>query len=509
MYQLTASNSLSKNSKPRSTRKEALRMDEETGLPYVDYAQHIDKDRTAWNKVLVNRDVKAVYQEHVGGAVDAYNAKQVSEGRYGRLKTVEGYMADIVKGENAGNSASRPRLWNDITTQLGNMDTNEAWVVDDNGRKVQPKLSVISNEVYREFVEQFEERYPNLVVTLAVVHNDESTPHLQLQYVPFCHKNKRGLRTQVKLCDALAEALDRVGVPYNRKKEDNIKQAFNADLDRMLESIMLSHGIQRIPGDSFEVDGKKTKGESMVEYRKRHRILRSEIGKLMKNAENPLDMVQGISIPFKGVYYSESEERGIIKDMLKESAVKDAMIKNLRDMVHSAEFGIKEQKKRTDYEFKQREIAIEEREKRLASAQADVALLKAKLQNDDEQRRYKRLADEAHAEKERLARQIADGKTVLQNARRDAAKMLNDAREEASSLVAEAQGNVKSLYVELESSSVVRKKKDDIKLKLLKERYPDVDDILDSLAGHAVLKGGRQSNKGKGLSHQVSVEGRE
>ena len=60
MYQLTASNSLSKNSKPRSTRKEALRMDEETGLPYVDYAQHIDKDRTAWNKVLVNRDVKAV-----------------------------------------------------------------------------------------------------------------------------------------------------------------------------------------------------------------------------------------------------------------------------------------------------------------------------------------------------------------------------------------------------------------------------------------------------------------
>ncbi len=491
MYQLTASNSLSKNDKPRSTRKEALRMDEETGLPYVDYAQHIDKDRTIWNKVLVNRNVQSVYQEHVGSAIDDYNAKQLSEGRHGRLKSVEGYMADIVKGESAGNSASRPRLWNDITTQMGNMDTNESWVVDDNGRKVQPKLSVISNEVYREFVEQFEERYPNLVVTLAVIHNDESTPHLQLQYVPFCHTNKRGLRTQVKLCDALAEALDRVGVPYNRKKEDNIKQAFNADLDRMLESIMLVHGIQRIPGDSFEVDGKKTKGESMVEYRKRHRILRSEIGKLMKNAENPLDMVQGISIPFKGVYYSESEVRGIIKDMLKESAVKDAMIKNLEAMVHSAGFGIKEQKKRTDYEFKQREIAIEEREKRLASEQADVALLKAKLQNADEQRRYKRLADEARTEKERLARQIADVKTVLQNARHDADKIRDDARSEASKLVAEARNEVDALYVEFGSSSVVRKKKDDIKLKLLKEQYPDIDDRLDAEAGHKILKRGR------------------
>ena len=199
----------------------------------------------------------------------------------------------------------------------------------------------------------------------------------------------------------------------------------------------------------------------MVEYRKRHRILRSEIGKLMKNAENPLDMVQGISIPFKGVYYSESEVRGIIKDMLKESAVKDAMIKNL------------------------------EREKRLASEQADVALLKAKLQNADEQRRYKRLADEARTEKERLARQIADVKTVLQNARHDADKIRDDARSEASKLVAEARNEVDALYVEFGSSSVVRKKKDDIKLKLLKEQYPDIDDRLDAEAGHKILKRGR------------------
>ena len=343
MYQLTGENSLSKNNKPRATRKEALRIDEETGKPYIDYSQHIDKERTSWNKVLVNRDVKTVYQEHVGEAVAAYNAKQLAEGRSDRLKTVEGYMAQIVQGESAGNSKSRPRLWNDITTQIGNMDSNEAWVIDKKGKKAQPFLAVISNEVYAEFVKQFEARYPNLVVTLAVVHNDESTPHLQLHYVPFCHKNKRGLSTQVKLCDALADALDRVGVPYGRKREDNVKQAFNADLDQMLESIMLSHGIQRIPGEKKEIGEEKRNHESMVEYRKRLRILRHDIANMMKENKNPLKELKGISVPFKGIYYSESEVRGVVKELQKQNAMLQETVKTLEAIEHKHSVGLKEQ----------------------------------------------------------------------------------------------------------------------------------------------------------------------
>ena len=60
-YKLTGSVSLSKNTQPRSTRVELLRVDEETGKPYRDYSKHIDVERTPWNRVLVNRDVREVY----------------------------------------------------------------------------------------------------------------------------------------------------------------------------------------------------------------------------------------------------------------------------------------------------------------------------------------------------------------------------------------------------------------------------------------------------------------
>ena len=72
-YKLTGSTALSKNSQPRSTRKELLRMDEETGKPYKDYAHHIDKERTPWNRVLVNRNVFDVYKEHIGPGINEYS----------------------------------------------------------------------------------------------------------------------------------------------------------------------------------------------------------------------------------------------------------------------------------------------------------------------------------------------------------------------------------------------------------------------------------------------------
>ena len=49
----------------------------------------------------------------------------------------------------------------------------------------------------------FQERNPNLRVFNAVMHLDEETPHLHIDYVPFSTGNKRGLETKVSLKGAL------------------------------------------------------------------------------------------------------------------------------------------------------------------------------------------------------------------------------------------------------------------------------------------------------------------
>ena len=50
----------------------------------------------------------------------------------------------------------------------------------------------------------FAERNPNLKVFNAIMHLDEETPHLHIDFVPYITGSKRGLDTRVSLKSALA-----------------------------------------------------------------------------------------------------------------------------------------------------------------------------------------------------------------------------------------------------------------------------------------------------------------
>ena len=468
-----------------------MRVDEETGKPYRDYAHHIDHERTPWNKTLVNRSVRDVYNEQFGAAIDEYNAGQIAKGHPERCKTVDGYMQEIIDGESAGNARKRPRLWNDLVLQCGAMQTNPAWDVKD-GKKIQPVLAQVTNEVYEEFKDEFEKRFPNLIITCAVIHNDESTPHLQLQYIPVCHVNKRGLKVQVKLTDALAESLDKLGVSYNRKQNDGVKHAFNRVLDDMLTDIMIRHGIERVPGE--EKEDRDLGGEPVAELRKRSRILREQIKKMINEGKDPLDAIKTKSIPLVGTYYSEKDVRGLVDTLRKENAVLryKAQIDEQIDKKYS--IMLQEQKKRQQLELDQERLAIDKQKRDAEDALHDVLILKEKLKDADAQRKYNLLAEEVQEKKKALMKRIADSDEVLRSAKRDAVNIRNEARKDADRMVSDAKSVVNGLYTEYEQSKAGRKKKDDIKLKLLAERYPDVDDELDSVAGQEVLKRGRRQS---------------
>lgn len=74
----------------------------------------------------------------------------------------------------------------------------------------------ISKECLCEYMEDFRERNPNLYVFNAVMHLDEATPHLHINYIPLGHF-ERGLEMR----NAKAKALEEMG--YGKGESANIR----------------------------------------------------------------------------------------------------------------------------------------------------------------------------------------------------------------------------------------------------------------------------------------------
>ena len=57
----------------------------------------------------------------------------------------------------------------------------------------------------KEFAESFQERNPHLRVFNAVLHMDEATPHIHIDFVPVATEQTRGLQTRVSMKQALKQ----------------------------------------------------------------------------------------------------------------------------------------------------------------------------------------------------------------------------------------------------------------------------------------------------------------
>ena len=87
----------------------------------------------------------------------------------------------------------------------------------------------------KEYMEGFQERNPNFYVFNAVLHMDEATPHLHIDYIPVGHC-KRGQDIQ----NGIAQALKEMG--YGEGMQAIVR--WRAAEVEVLNKICLEHGIQ-------------------------------------------------------------------------------------------------------------------------------------------------------------------------------------------------------------------------------------------------------------------------
>ena len=205
-------------------------------------AKNVDRDRMAWTEYYVRLPIREAYQQIFGSAIAEYNAKQKRKDRQ-----VTDYLTDI---KNSGN---KEKQFYEIVVQIGRME--DTGVLDANG-----ELSVAARdakEILDEYARSFQERNPNLYLFNAVLHMDEATPHLHLDYIPVAH----GYKTKMHTRNSLTKALQEMGIEPAVSKNDTETMHWQQREREYLIEMCRERGLE------VEIIGEKRDNYTIPEYK--------------------------------------------------------------------------------------------------------------------------------------------------------------------------------------------------------------------------------------------------
>ena len=157
------------------------------------HTKNTDPARTKNNIVFVREPIGTAYDKLFSKAVERYNAKQKRSDRKIKNGYFEYQFGQPVT-ETKLTSPDKRKSFYEYLIQLGTME--------DTG--VGTEAAEKATACLCEYMRGFSERNPNFYVFNAVIHLDEKTPHLHIDYVPVGHY-KRGVDTQNGIAQALKE----------------------------------------------------------------------------------------------------------------------------------------------------------------------------------------------------------------------------------------------------------------------------------------------------------------
>ena len=140
-------------------------------------SKNVVPERTSWNRIYMQESLEQAYEKCFGQALMDYNEAQRRKDR-----RKENYLKEI---ENSGN---KEKTFYENIVQIGKKEDTP--VVDENGNLTEEaKLAI---EILEQYAKTFQERNPNLYLFNCVMHLDEATPHLHIDYIPVAHGQNTG-----------------------------------------------------------------------------------------------------------------------------------------------------------------------------------------------------------------------------------------------------------------------------------------------------------------------------
>ena len=118
-------------------------------------------------------------------------------------------------------------------------------------------LIKIAIEILEQYAKTFQERNPNLYLFNCVMHLDEATPHLHIDYIPVAHGYKTGMETR----NSLTQALPQMGFAKAVSKKEHETVAWQQREPAYLTDLCREKGID------IEVLGIQRDSLTLPEYK--------------------------------------------------------------------------------------------------------------------------------------------------------------------------------------------------------------------------------------------------
>lgn len=191
---------------------------------------NVDKSRIKNNIIIINQTVPEAYEKLFDKAKQKYNDKQKRKDR-----KIDDYYIHLFgdvpekRQDEIQTNASNQHSFYEHIVQIGDKDSA--------GILTNPKNAQIVTECLKEYIENFQERNPNLYVFNAIIHLDETTPHLHFDTIPFAEGYKKGMERRL----SIAKALEAMG--YSKNCEEAIRD-FTANERQILREICERHGLE-------------------------------------------------------------------------------------------------------------------------------------------------------------------------------------------------------------------------------------------------------------------------
>ena len=274
-------------------------------------AKNVNKSKISENITYTKQDVRQAYQQLFSESLDEYNSKQTRKDRI-----ISDYFEHISNGK-------REEAFYEIIVQFG--DSKTASCGSENGK--------ITQEMLDEYMKNFQKRNPNLYVFNAVMHMDEASPHLHINFIPFyTHERKNSLSKGVSMRAALNEQ----GFIANNFKENRLV-AWEESERQVMEKILQKYGFERDDKQAkYEhqtVDNyKKSQDEKKIisAMKATRKISKEEIDsenirrlherlKLIEKENKTLEKQK--NSPYKSFFYSSSEKQSFVQAKLDEKNI--------------------------------------------------------------------------------------------------------------------------------------------------------------------------------------------
>lgn len=185
--------------------------------------ENVDKDRIKDNITYKQESLTDAYEHCFSQAIQDYNDKQKRNDR--KIDGVQGYINKIKNSKNG------EKLFYENVVQVGNMFDSA----------IGSEQGEICKQILNDYMKSFQERNPNLYVFNAVLHLDEQTPHLHIDYIPIATDYQKGLSVR----NSLDKALKQQGVEGKSNKFENRTIAWQKGEKDHIEILMNARGLQR------------------------------------------------------------------------------------------------------------------------------------------------------------------------------------------------------------------------------------------------------------------------